>query len=75
MSRIKRILEKVEDCLKRPCTMCVIENAEENPQSFEIIYRNIILGHVNYVPVVGDYIFGKTVWEVDYLHRYAYVDD
>ena len=49
------------------------EAVYEDPRSFEIIYGTRILGHVGYVPIVGDIIFGYTVWEVDYHHRYAYV--
>lgn len=72
---IDKLIKLVEDALKRPCSFCPIECADENPMTFEIIYRTIILGHVGYVPMIGDYIFGYTVWEVDYEHRYAYVDD
>ncbi len=68
-------IELIKDALKRPCNHCIIDYADNNPQSFEIIYHNVILGHVGYVPAIGDYIFGYTVWEVDYEHRYAYVDD
>lgn len=68
------IIETVKEYLKRPCVFCTIELAEQNPQSFEVIYHTTILGHVGYIPVVGDTIFGYTVWEVDYEHRYAYVD-
>lgn len=49
------------------------EAVHDDPRSFEIIYGNRILGQVGYVPIIGDTIFGYTVWEVDYYHRYAYV--
>lgn len=60
--------------LNRPCNVCVFDGEPPEASTFEIIYRTTILGHVGYVPVVGDSIFGYTVWEVDYEHRYAYVD-
>lgn len=69
------LYELIKDYLKPPCDNCVIVQEEENPSTFEIIYHTAILGHVGYVPIVGDCIFGYTVWEVDYEHRYAYVDD
>ena len=72
---IENIIKVIRDYYKRPCLHCVIELVDENPESFEIIYRAQIIGHVGYVPIVGDSIFGYTVWEVDYVHRYAYVDD
>lgn len=72
---IEIIIDAIKDYYKRPCRHCVIEEADENPNTFEIIYRTTIVGHVGYVPIVGDSIFGYTVWEVDYEHRYAYVDD
>lgn len=65
-------------CMNRPCCMnaeCVAKGESDNPQSFEIIYKTQVLGYVGYVPMIGDSIFGYTVWEVDYKHRYAYVDD
>lgn len=72
---IKELLKEIEKYLKRPCLVCVFDGEPPEASTFEIIYHTTILGHVGYVPVVGDCIFGYTVWEVDYEHRYAYVDD
>ncbi len=72
---IEIIIDAIKKYYKRPCLHCVIEEVDESPDTFEIIYRTKIVGHVGYVPIVGDSIFGYTVWEVDYEHRYAYVDD
>lgn len=72
---IERIIKYLKDYYKMPCAGCLIVEMEEKPNVFEIIYRTRIIGHVGYVPIVGDSIFGYTVWEVDYEHRYAYVDD
>lgn len=72
---IEKIVKIIADYYKMPCRGCLIVELEEKPDVFEIIYRTEIIGHVGYVPIVGDSIFGYTVWEVDYEHRYAYVDD
>lgn len=68
------LLEVIKNYLKQPCDFCIVVQEEQNPMTFEIIYHTTILGHVGYIPIVGDCIFGYTVWEVDYEHRYAYVD-
>lgn len=44
-------------------------------ETYEVIYQNRIIGHVNFIPIVGDDALGHIVWEVDYHHRYAYVTD
>lgn len=72
---IEKIVKIIANYYKMPCNGCLIMEVEEKPDVFEIIYRTKIIGHVGYVPIVGDSIFGYTVWEVDYKHRYAYVDD
>lgn len=72
---IEKIIKIIANYYKMPCNGCLIMEVEEKPDVFEIIYRTEIIGHVGYVPIVGDSIFGYTVWEVDYEHRYAYVDD
>lgn len=69
------LYELIKHYLKPPCDNCIIMQEEEEPNTFEIIYHTTIIGHVGYIPIVGDCIFGYTVWEVDYEHRYAYVDD
>lgn len=72
---IEKIIKIIANYYKMPCNGCLIMEVEEKPDVFEIIYHTEIIGHVGYVPIVGDSIFGYTVWEVDYEHRYAYVDD
>lgn len=72
---IEKIVKIITNYYKMPCNGCLIMEVEEKPDVFEIIYHTEIIGHVGYVPIVGDSIFGYTVWEVDYKHRYAYVDD
>lgn len=71
---IEKICKLIENYLNRPCLVCVFDGEPPETATFEIIYHTTILGKVGYVPVVGDDIFGYTVWEVDYEHRYAYVD-
>lgn len=42
---------------------------------FELIYRNRIIAHVDWVPIVGDEYEDYIVWEVDYRHKYAYLTE
>lgn len=73
---------EIWNCIFKPCCEC--NNAKlkkrlgyqcHDENTYEIIYRNLIIGKVGYIPVIGDSIFGHTVWEVDYKHKYAYVTD
>lgn len=78
-----KVTEFILPCIMRPCCLMDCNDEERKkrigeytrPNTFEILYRNLKLGEVGYVPIVGDEIFGYTVWEVDYYHRYAYVTD
>ena len=40
---------------------------------FEIVYHEETLGYTVIVPIVGDSVFGYTIWRVDYKERIAYV--
>lgn len=70
------------NCVLKPCCKCSNEELKKRlgyisceKDAYEIIYQNRIIGKVGYIPIVGDSIFGYTVWEVDYKHKYAYVTD
>lgn len=70
------------NCICNPC--CRRSNPEDfrewvdsaykrTPNMFDIVYHDNTLGHMDVAPIVGDTIFGYTVWRVDYGERIAYV--
>lgn len=72
------------DCIRKPC--CMRSNPEDFRQwvedayrcanlknAFDIVYHSETLGRMNTVPIVGDTVFGYTVWRVDYKERVVYV--
>lgn len=40
---------------------------------FVVIYLDRVIGHLNFVPIVGDKYKGLTIYEVDYDTRYVKV--
>ncbi len=46
---------------------------EYDKKAFDIVYHGEMLGRMSTIPVVGDTVFGYTVWCVDYKERIAYV--
>lgn len=46
---------------------------EYKNMSFDVVYHGETLGHIIAIPIVGDHVFGYTVWRVDYDEKVVYV--
>lgn len=72
------------DCITKPCCCRSnptdfrdwverVYNTECKRASFDVVYHGETLGSIIAVPIVGDHVFGYTVWRVDYDERVVYV--